>query len=244
MSEVVKMKKLLGLISFIICLLVCQAAYANDLQDVILDAVNKGETSIDISECGATVETAEEVFTDMFNSMPEMCYLNGSVEYVYNDDLATEIVVEYIEDENKADENTVAAEIESSAMQQGDDISKVEYVYNYLIDNTEYDHNHTNTTTYDLLVGGKGTCIAYSFTFKKIMNDMNIPCEVVIESDNSHAWNVVQIDGEWYNVDVAWGENYAAKGADASIFFMKSDATFKTSDHSSWTSAHECENDL
>ena len=56
---------------------------------------------------------------------------------------------------------------------------------------------------YGCLIDGKSTCVGFSESFQLIMNRLNIPCEIVVDTkEKRHAWNKVYIDGEEKKVDV------------------------------------------
>ena len=60
----------------------------------------------------------------------------------------------------------------------------------------------------------KGVCEAYAKTYDYFCELMGIECITVTgmggEGSNmgGHAWNIVKIDGEWYNVDATWEDAY------------------------------------
>ena len=76
----------------------------------------------------------------------------------------------------------------------------------------EYDHDPNNTmTAHSYLKAyqtGKAVCQAYSDMFHFMATGLGIHTERVLRMSNniaeSHQWNQVEIDGEWYNVDVCW----------------------------------------
>ncbi|MDR2019819.1 MAG: hypothetical protein LBQ14_03545 [Treponema sp.] len=62
-------------------------------------------------------------------------------------------------------------------------------------------------------------CEGYSNLFKKLCDEMDVPCDVVHgyargvgsspflnenPSDSNHAWNIVNIEGAWYFIDCTW----------------------------------------
>ncbi len=59
---------------------------------------------------------------------------------------------------------------------------------------------------------GKGVCETYAKTYGYLCETFALPCITAagFASENGesfgHAWNVVQIDGGWYNVDVTWDD--------------------------------------
>ncbi len=92
----------------------------------------------------------------------------------------------------------------------------IKMVHNYLIDNIEYDKEVNSRNTYDIygaLVNGKCVCEGYAKAFKYILDGMGIECTLVIGKatnssgrSESHAWNYVKLDGNYYAVDCTWDD--------------------------------------
>lgn len=94
----------------------------------------------------------------------------------------------------------------------GSDYDKVLYVHDYLIENTIYDTESAESgdtwiagTAYSCLVKGSAVCQGYAEAFQYIMNRIGI--ESGICTGSNHAWNYVNIDGEYYWIDVTWDDN-------------------------------------
>lgn len=89
-----------------------------------------------------------------------------------------------------------------------DEFQTVKYFHNYIILNCSYDSNSENySNAYGALVDGKAVCEGYARAFKYLCDMVGIPCELVIgTTDIEHMWNLVQIDGEWYHIDVTWDD--------------------------------------
>ena len=69
--------------------------------------------------------------------------------------------------------------------------------------------------------------------YQLLMDMAGVPCEVV--TNDTHAWNVVQIDGEWYHVDTTWDDPTPNReGYVRYNYFLKSDA-YMSRDHQSWS---------
>ena len=74
-----------------------------------------------------------------------------------------------------------------------------------------------------ILVSRKTVCEGYADFFKKLCDMLNIPCEKVPgfaqggllpltpnkDLTANHAWNIVQINNFWYNIDCTWGSSSA-----------------------------------
>lgn len=95
------------------------------------------------------------------------------------------------------------------------DIDKIKKVHNWLINVLEYDNleNANRYNIYGALHDKKAVCEGYARTFKYLMKKLKIPCVIVYgiatnseEITESHAWNYVQIDNEWYAIDVTWDD--------------------------------------
>ena len=86
-------------------------------------------------------------------------------------------------------------------------------VHDWIIDHAVYDESHTfpnRSHPYGLLVEGQAICMGYANTFQLFMDLLDIPCVTVIGasggSREDHAWNLVQLDGDWYAVDTTWDD--------------------------------------
>lgn len=64
-------------------------------------------------------------------------------------------------------------------------------------------------TTYGAIVDGYAQCEGYAFAFDYLCSRAGIDCLTVnsVASDGeTHAWNVVKLDGMWYHVDCTWDD--------------------------------------
>lgn len=96
------------------------------------------------------------------------------------------------------------------------DYVKVKEVHNWLIKAIEYDTNETTIEPYSIygaLTQGKAVCEGYARSFKYIMDELEIPCVLVSGTatnsngiTESHAWNYVLLNGDWYAIDVTWDD--------------------------------------
>lgn len=100
---------------------------------------------------------------------------------------------------------------------------KVKAIYDYIILNTVYATNYkTNDKTAEgysvyspmaILKSGEAICNGYAGLFYKMAKEAGI--DVQYEAGNvktpysveKHAWNKVNIDGEWKYIDTTWGDN-------------------------------------
>ncbi len=92
----------------------------------------------------------------------------------------------------------------------GSDYDKVLYVYNTLIDAVDYDksaENNQNIISTFLL--HRTVCQGYAYGAQYLLNRLGIPCTTIegVTEDGNHSWNLVQMDGDYYYIDLTWGNS-------------------------------------
>ncbi len=85
---------------------------------------------------------------------------------------------------------------------------KILAVHDWLAKNVTYDITLSNESYYmeSAILKGKAVCGGYTQAFRDFMILLNIPCQYVRSDSMNHAWNQVQIEGEWYWLDVTWDD--------------------------------------
>jgi hypothetical protein len=105
------------------------------------------------------------------------------------------------------------------------DYTKIKTVYDYICENVEYDYGNLEKSAYSLkysayaaLIDKKAVCQGYANLFYRIMGELGINCRIIAGRSKSqnHAWNVVELDGVYYNVDSTWDA-----GARKYSYFLK-----------------------
>lgn len=91
------------------------------------------------------------------------------------------------------------------------DRDKAKYFHDYLILHASYStmlEEKVNHSAYHCLVNGYSVCDGYASAFKLLCDEAQIPCDVVLGQSNggNHAWNLIQLDGAWYHVDVTFDD--------------------------------------
>lgn len=119
-------------------------------------------------------------------------------------------------DTSKLDENEKKALAKASnlvweAKKYTTDFEKEVFFHDYLVLNIEYnseDRAESGQTPYGALVLGKCVCAGYASTFQLLLEMSGIDAYYISGTGNggAHAWNKVQIGGEWYNVDATWDD--------------------------------------
>ena len=81
------------------------------------------------------------------------------------------------------------------------------YVYEYLIDHADYQTVEDNSIV-NIMVDGRGLCGCYAKTAQYLLNGLGIPCAYITgqAGGETHAWNLMWIDGRPTWMDPTWGD--------------------------------------
>ena len=84
--------------------------------------------------------------------------------------------------------------------------------------------NKNPRTAYGALVQKEANCYGYAKAFQYVMLLHGVDCLKV--SGIGHAWNLIQLDGEWYNIDTTWDASASQRNPQGGIsydYFNKTD---------------------
>ena len=149
-------------------------------------------------------------------------------------DLNMTYMVSYLSDaaqEEKVDQ--AEAEVFQKLKLSGKtDYQKIKAIYDYICENVSYDYTNLDDdtyiqkyTAYGALIDKAAVCQGYASLFYRMALDAGVDARVISgDAGGPHAWNVVRLNGKYYNLDSTWDagrENYS--------YFLKSMKAF--SDH-------------
>jgi Uncharacterized protein involved in cytokinesis, contains TGc (transglutaminase/protease-like) domain len=108
---------------------------------------------------------------------------------------------------------------------------KIKLIHSYIIKTSDYDISANQNTAYDCLIKGKSACQGYAALTYKMMTEAGVPCRIISGTGQNepHAWNIVKLDGLWYNIDCTWDDPVGAvePGYVGYDYFLKSNYEFK-----------------
>jgi len=209
------MKRFFLCIMAVLPVLMClhSPVYATELTDAekqVIEACTYGENT-DLSEFNLTELELEELFYDLRYAGKLPWYVMDSYSYSYDE--ATGMIYELKPDySSKADynrelyEQRIAEVLDACVLEGMEDWQIALSIHDYLIANCIYDEKLELRTGYDLLLKGSTVCSGYTDLYQDLLNRVGIPCVSVISDPMEHTWNLVQIGGQWYHVDLTWDD--------------------------------------
>lgn len=151
----------------------------------------------------------------MSSECPELLHVNTSVGYTYHYDPTTNMVTDYtlpltLTEEEYADQYAACRQVIDDLVAQTSgmtDWEKERFVFDYITQNCVYDMQGDYAySAYGTLGAGVAKCDGISLATKWLLEEMGINCMVVsgdpTVGEIGHAWNYVELDGQYYGLDV------------------------------------------
>lgn len=159
------------------------------------------------------------IFVAVMLDFPEIFWTDGSGKSsTYNDSYTVlEPTYIYASEEKEKRETEIEdeiAQILDNVPAQSSEYEKIKYIYEYLVESVAYVEDASdNQNIYSSIVNKESVCAGYAKANQYLLERLGIPCIYVTGTANgrtgteSHAWNIVKCDGEYYYVDVTWADS-------------------------------------
>lgn len=183
-----------------------------------VNGLRKKEDTIDIDSVNEEIYT--RVYFSVANDFPEYYWLTDAmVDGIEFSDLSQPIYPADVEQVSLQLEEVARAILEQAP--KGSDYEIVKFFYETIIKQTDYDVEALSNDSLSwkeqgitsVLLEKKSVCAGYSRTFQYLCKLAGIHCIYVSGMANSeqggqigHAWNLVQIGGQYYGIDTTWGD--------------------------------------
>ncbi len=121
---------------------------------------------------------------------------------------------------------------------------KVKNIHDWMILNYDYAYSDTynakSHSAYGMLTNGRGVCSAYALLFDVLCRTAGLNTRIVFSEKTYavtsstfyvHCWNMVEVDGKWYHVDVTWDDQPHLGNGVVYNYFLKSSDYFLKNSH-------------
>ncbi len=125
-----------------------------------------------------------------------------------------------------------AKQIVSSMPEGLTEVEKAKYLHRYTVENVKYhDYNSSEGLwqyLHDAVVDGKSNCDGSANMLSLLLNIAGIECYEKMHTNNivGHTWNMIRLDGVWYNIDATAQDKYQTEDIS---FYIKRNFAFADS---------------
>jgi hypothetical protein len=201
-----------------------------EFYDHVYDESDNGVMTIYPDAYGVNETRAREIIEFVWNDSPEL--LNEGNIY---SDAEIQMLQERINNETE--------KILSFVSDDMTDYEKLKVIYVYLGKSIEYNeeterainngergkHIDESQTIVGGLVNGDAVCAGMARSLQYLLYQIDIPCYIV--TGTGHAWNIIQLDGQWYNADLTKDGQYIKYGMSEISKFLWGDEYFYKGDY-------------
>ncbi len=201
-------------------------AHLTPIQQSAYDAVVEGLAAFQkkiMAKGISSKEEMERVISAVIWEQPQLFYFNCNVMSIVQTGAGYQFMAEYIYDKKKAMQ--IAQQIDESAnfilsqiITDGmDDYQKCLAIHDYMTENMRYNFSAVSVTyAYDAfnlegaLVKRQAVCEGIAKGVSYLLGKLEVPNIIVCgtsdinEQKIGHAWNMVELDGEYYHMDITW----------------------------------------
>lgn len=213
--------------------------------DIFEQLVNRNSV-VDVSAYNLSETEAKNLLHEVIDENASVINAKVKPEYVVESKYVKQIKIDYEElnlslmavTTMSQEVNNILSCIDDSMT----DIEKALAVNDYFVTNYCYDETYSIYTKEGMFTNKTGVCAAYSAAYQYIMKDkLGFQCITVTSNGMNHAWNMLNIDGQWYHVDVTWNDPIPDfPGRAVHKYFLLSDNVISDDEHRhyGWTNKH------
>ena len=189
-------------------------ARQKQLYKALFEGVSEFRKEIDVQKIKATIKDLDTVFTALQFENPQLFWLDTGWQYYYYGNMVTSVLPEYSRTKSEAEKirsklEKAANKIINKALSYDKLFDRVLYIHDTLINNTDYTRSGGASIRCadGPILNGKALCAGYSKAFSYLCQSIGLDTiSVAGNAGEPHEWNMIKLDGKWYNVDVTFDD--------------------------------------
>lgn len=188
----------------------------------LVEGVRKLEKTIQLkTECSP--EDVRVAVHGLYRDHPEIFWIDGSHSLMHRANVVVTVdmgyngLVDNILQRQKQLQAVVDSYLRLAAGKNP--LEQERIIHDKMIKDISYEYGPYDQTVYAALVQGKAVCAGYAKSFQYLMQQLQIPCyscsgegkgknKQNSQSWESHAWNIIQLGNDFYNIDITWDDCY------------------------------------
>lgn len=221
-----------------------EAADLPQLESVVAAALLERRGQLQLDYTGDNSELSERIKDVIMNAIKRDDYTSYIVDsYFYsirklNGKSRIRLTLNYRETPGQTAEvdRQVGEVLERLVTPAMNDHQRVKAIHDWIVLRLAYDVGLDRYTAYEALRTGKAVCQGYALLAYKMLNAAGLPARIVegTTAEGDHAWNLVQVEGRWYHLDVTWDDPVPDRGGAVNYtYYLKTDEEMRK-DHA-WT---------
>jgi transglutaminase-like putative cysteine protease len=192
-------------------------AAQKQLYTFFVNNVNALPENLMLGDIKVTADDYQIVYNMILQYDPRFFFLGNEIRAAHypNDTYLTAIMPSYNDEKNAiisaSEKIETAAELILSETTGLGEFDKAVYFYDTLLDRCRYElEGDTARTLYGVFINGAAQCQGYAKAYKYLCNKAGLECYLVngyTAAGEAHMWNLVRVNGNWYNVDLTKGDS-------------------------------------
>ncbi len=199
--------------------------------DAALSVISTFGLSMDITDQVITTEGAQKIIDYIQRDHPELFWFRQGATYYFDTDTRIVSKIDFVycmtQEEARKRREQIELAVKPFLTSVSDNMSDYEVtlrIYENIIELVDYDTlglERQNAevkdpsvaddlrSIYGVFVNRKAVCAGYAKATQYLLNLCGIECTYV--TSDSHAWNLVKLEGEYYHLDTTWGDGSDTK---------------------------------
>lgn len=175
------------------------------------------ENTEEIYVYASDADLVNRLFQYVVKDHPEIFWCDGTATATSYSGVESYTVLKPEYQHNPEERTQMQSEIDAAVSEclsgissDASDYEKILYVYEYLVNQVEYDMDAPeNQNIYSAFVKKASVCAGYSKATQYLLEKSGVFCTYVTGTTTdgqSHAWNLVKCEGDYCYVDTTWGD--------------------------------------
>lgn len=227
-------------------------------KQALLEGMKNFKEEIDIRSCGISSDELGDLYVGLAYEHPELFYVKTQWGWSIAYEGSTKVlsvfpsysidgkvipkgkITEYMPQiqQQQAELTQKVEEITAQIGENWTPLQKALYLHDYIAAHGQYDTiskvdvqnkiDERRRDAYGMLIDGIGVCQGYTLAYRLLLDRVGIKSGTVTSDSMNHVWNLIQIDGNWYHVDVTWDDPTEDRiGQSQHVYFCLSEDKLK-----------------